>query len=41
MGRISISPRYDIDITGLNPLSSGELKGALIRKIRKIEVFLT
>ena len=32
MGRISTSPRYVIDITGLNPLSLGELDGVLIRK---------
>ena len=40
MGRISESPRYVIDITGLNPLSLGEL-GGVNGKIRKIEVFLT
>ena len=27
-----ISPRYVIDITGLNPLSLGELEGVLIQK---------
>ena len=41
MGRINVSPRYVIDITGLNSLSLGELEGVLIRKIRKTEVFLT
>ena len=32
---------YVVDIIGLNLLSLGELEGMLIRKIRKIEVFLT
>ena len=27
MGRISTSPRYVIEITGINPLSLGELGG--------------
>ena len=41
MGKISTSPRYGIDITGTDLLSSGELGGGLILKIRKNEVFLT
>ena len=28
MGRISKSPRYVIDVTGLDPLSLGELGGS-------------
>ena len=30
MGRISTSPRYVIEITGLNLLSSGELGGGVV-----------
>ena len=32
VGRISTSPRYVIDITGLNPLSLGGGGGVLVRK---------
>ena len=39
MGRISISPRYVIDIIGLNPLSLGELGGCQFGKSKKIEVY--
>ena len=41
MGRISTSPRYVIDITELNLLSLGELRGVDLEKIGKIEVFST
>ena len=30
MGKIILSPRYVIDITGTDPLSLGELEGGLI-----------
>ena len=43
MGRISTSPRYVIDITGLNPLSLGELSGGgggvNSEKIKKFRYF--
>ena len=32
MGKISTSPRYVIDITGTDPISSGELGGGFILK---------
>ena len=41
--KINTIPRYVIDITGMDPISLGELGGSLglILKIRKNEVFLT
>ena len=44
MGKISTSPRYVIDITGMDPLSLGELGGGVrvyFEKVEKNEVFLT
>ena len=41
MGRISTSPRYVINITGLNPLSLGELGGGRVNteKLEKLRYF--
>ena len=40
MGRISKSPRYVIDITGLNPLSLGESEGVVnSEKLEKLRYF--
>ena len=44
MGKISTSPRYMIDITGMDPLSLEDGwggGGGISEKVRKNEVFLT
>ena len=41
-GKISISPRYVIEITGTDPLSLGELGGGgrlILNKLEKIGIF--
>ena len=39
-GKISISPRYVIDITGTDPLSLGELEGRVISEtLEKMRYF--
>ena len=39
MERISTSPRYVIDVTGLNPLSLGELGDVNLEKLKKLRYF--
>ena len=39
MGRISTSPRYLVDVTGLNPLSLGELGVVNLEKLEKLRYF--
>ena len=41
MGKISTSPTYGIEITGMDLLSLGVGGGGLILKNRKNEIFLT
>ena len=39
MGKISISPRFVIDITGTYPLSLGEGGGVNSEKLEKLGIF--
>ena len=42
MGKISVNPRYVIDITGTDPISLGEIGwGIISEKFRKNQLFLT